>query len=231
MRSQLTEVRAAQDLVAKDLARLLAELRTFDARSADTDGALRESSVELARLRARLDAAEAEMRQAKSAASTRSAVKVVPAPPPVAPPAALPVPTKDDRRAAASDEPAEQAFAAALNTFRAREHGQAVLDFLDFLAAHPAHALAPRAQYWIGQAYFEQRDYRHALVEFHRVVVMAPASEAAADALLRIGMCHARLRETAPAMAAWERLVREHAASDAAVDARALLRAGPARQP
>ena len=56
------------------------------------------------------------------------------------------------------DEPAEQAYAAALNAFRAREHGQAVLDFLDFIAKYPDHALAPSAQYWIGEAYYPRSD-------------------------------------------------------------------------
>ena len=44
------------------------------------------------------------------------------------------------------------AYAGALTTFRAREHGQAVLDFLDFIAKYRRHALAGNAQYRIGEA-------------------------------------------------------------------------------
>ena len=64
--AQLTEVRVAQDLVSADLARALAELRSLDARAADTQATMAASAAELARLRARLDATEAELRQVRA---------------------------------------------------------------------------------------------------------------------------------------------------------------------
>jgi tol-pal system protein YbgF len=99
---------------------------------------------------------------------------------------------------------------------------------MDFVAKYPRHSLAPRAQYWIGEAYYIQRDYPQALIEFNRVLEMAPTAPSAADALLRIGMCHANLREPAPAAAAWQRIMREHPRSDAAGRARSFLRVGAA---
>ena len=137
----------------------------------------------------------------------------------------MPAPSDADIARDARDEPAEQAFAAARNTFGAREHGQAVLDFMDFIAKYPKHSLAPSAQYWIGEAYYVQRDYPQALIEFHRVLQMAPTAPASADALLRIGMCHANLRESAPAAAAWQRVVHDYPRSEAAGKARSFLRA------
>lgn len=224
--AQLTEVRVAQDLVSADLARALAELRSLDARAADTQATMAASAAELARLRARLDATEAELRQVRATTAPRTTPALAP-PPGGPPPAAVPsVPGGAVRRPQpGGTESAEEAYAAALNTFRAREHGQAVLDFLDFIARHPAHALAPHAQYWIGEAYFVQRDYRHAVVEFRRVLEMAPASPRAADALLGIGMCHAALGESARAVAAWQRVARDYPRSDGAGTARGLLRA------
>src|SRR5437016_723323 len=63
-----------------------------------------------------------------------------PAPPPAsaaalppAPPAARPLREPQEARATG----AEKAYAAAMATFRAREHGQAVLDLLDFLSRYP----------------------------------------------------------------------------------------------
>jgi tol-pal system protein YbgF len=228
-------MRLAQDLVAADLARLLAEMRSLDARAAESQQMLRESSLELARLRAGLQASEDELRRAKAAPAVPPPAAIPPAaamPLPVTPPAALPAPADEARsRDVMADEPADQAYAAALNTFRAREHGQAVLDLLDFIASYPTHSLAPHAQYWIGEAYYVQQDYRHALVEFQRVLEMAPTPRAA-DTLLRIGLCHAHLREPAPAAAAWQRVVRDYPRSDAAAKARTLLRArASARQP
>jgi tol-pal system protein YbgF len=118
---------------------------------------------------------------------------------------------------------AEQAYRAALATFRAREHGQAVLDFLDFIAKYPRHALAGNAQYWIGEAYYVQRDYRQALAEFQKVLELGPAK--APDALVKIGLSYVNLHDTPRARAAWQRVVREHGDSGAAATARGLLRA------
>jgi tol-pal system protein YbgF len=238
VRAALTEVRVAQDLITADLARIVAELRSLEARGAESQATQRESSAELARLRARLQDAENEVQQIRAPRAATPPV-VAAGPPttaapaaPAAPPAALPAPSELERAGDVADEPAETAFAAALNTFRAREHGQAVLDFSDFIAKYPTHALAPQAQYWIGEAYYVQRDYRHALVELQRVLEMTPRAPAMADALVRIGLCHAQLREPARAAAAWQRVVRDFPRSAAAGRARALLRPGAAaRQP
>jgi tol-pal system protein YbgF len=239
VRTEVTEVRLAQDLVSAELARVLAELRSIDVRAAETQQTLRDSASEIVKLRARLQTTEDELRQGRLAQGTRPAnlpappvtappAPVVRAPAAAMPPAVLPAPTHPDATREPRDEPAEQAFAAALNTFRAREHGQAVLDFMDFIAKYPKHSLAPRAQYWIGEAYYIQRDYPQALIELNRVLEMAPTAPSAADALLRIGMCHANLREPAPAAAAWQRIMREHPRSEAASKARSFLRAGAA---
>ena len=232
VRSEVADVRLAQDLVSADLARVLAELQSVDARAAETQQTLRDAASEVVRLRSRLQATEDELRQNRVGQAARQTAATPPpavAPPPapvLRPPAAVPVAPAPARPA--REDPAEQMFAAALTTFRAREHGQAVLDFMDFIAKYSGHALAPRAQYWIGEAYFIQRDFPQALIEFNRVVEMAPTAPAAADALLRIGMCHANLREPTPAAAAWQRIVREYPASDAASKARSFLRAGAA---
>jgi tol-pal system protein YbgF len=109
-------------------------------------------------------------------------------------------------------------------SFRAREHGQAVLEFLDFITQHPKHPLAPSAQYWIGEAYYIQRDYRQALVEFQKVAEYGGAHSAAADALLKMGLCYQKLREPLQAQQMWQRLTSEFPESDAAVTARDLLR-------
>ena len=113
-------------------------------------------------------------------------------------------------------------YAAAMASFRAREHGQAVLDLLDFLARYPKHPLAGSAQYWIGEAYYVQHDYRQALVEFQKVlehgVVKMP------EALIRIGLCHLSLRDRNRARQTWQRVVWDYPGSESAKLAGALLR-------
>jgi tol-pal system protein YbgF len=133
-------------------------------------------------------------------------------------PAPAVVPAKPAQKAAGNPE---QEYAAALATYRAREHGQAVIDFMDFIAKYPKHPLAGNAQYWIGEAYWAQRDYRQALIEFEKVFEHGPAK--APDALLKIGLCHLRLNDVARAQLAWQRVVNEYPKSESATMARSLI--------
>jgi tol-pal system protein YbgF len=143
----------------------------------------------------------------------------VTAPPAPAPPSATTVtPTKPAQKAGGNPE---QEYAAALATYRAREHGQAVIDFLDFIAKYPKHPLAGNAQYWIGEAYWAQRDYRQALVEFEKVFEHGPGK--APDALLKIGLCYLRLSDVPRAQQAWQRVVNEYPKSEPAAMARSLI--------
>jgi tol-pal system protein YbgF len=136
--------------------------------------------------------------------------------PPMTPPSSAPA-----RPAPKTGGNPEQEYAAALATYRAREHGQAVLDFVDFIAKYPKHPLAGNAQYWIGEAYWAQRDYRQALVEFEKVFEHGSAK--APDALLKIGLCHIRLNDVPRAQTAWQRVVNEYPKSEPAAMARSLL--------
>lgn len=227
LRADVTELRHTQELSTRELARTVAELRALDARNAEMQTALRETSAELSRLRARLDTADQELRETKSLIAAQPPVN-----PPVLP-AAAPAPVAPAPRPEppSVDGGGEQAYNAAMANFRAREHGQAVLDLLDFIAMYPKHPLAANAQYWIGEAYYAQRDYRQALLEFQRVIQMAPGSPKAADALLKVGLCYTNLRENSRAQQAWQRVIRDYPASASAGKARELLRAHAARRP
>jgi len=144
---------------------------------------------------------------------------VTPPPAPVVPPAATTAtPAKPAQKAGGNPE---QEYAAALATYRAREHGQAVIDFLDFIAKYPKHPLAGNAQYWIGEAYWAQRDYRQALVEFEKVFEHGAGK--APDALLKIGLCYLRLSDVSRAQQAWQRVVSEYPKSESATMARSLI--------
>lgn len=219
LRSDLTAARAAQAATARDLSQARGDLEALDARVRELAGGVREVRDELARLAARLDTAEEEIKKARALAEPRPPA-VAPAPPaaPAAPPA--PVPKRAEPR------PAQQVYAAALATFRAREYGQAVLELTDFIGTHRGHPLAANAQYWIGEAYYVQRDYRQALLEFQKVMEMRAAK--VPDALVKIGLCQWSLRDPRRARATWQKVVREYAGTEAARTARTLLRKHPA---
>jgi multidrug efflux pump subunit AcrA (membrane-fusion protein) len=115
IRAEINEMRLAQDLVAADLARVLAELRSLDARTAEDHETLQQSSAELTRLQARVQAAETALQETKAALAMRPAAPpigaVVPAPPPRPVPivaVAVPVPVTPERAprpSAASERP------------------------------------------------------------------------------------------------------------------------------
>jgi tol-pal system protein YbgF len=227
LRGEVTDLRQAQESTARDLARTAGETRALDARLSELNTAHKDAVAEVAALRGRLDAAETEIRDAKLAAAPPAAAAAPPAAarPTAARPTATPPPAAErPREPAARAENPEQAYQAALAMFRAREYGQAVLDFLDFIAKHPRHPLAANAQYWIGEAYYVQRDYRQALAEFQKVIDVAAASAKVPDALLKMGLCYRSLRDENHARQTWDRVAKDYPKSEAATKARALLR-------
>jgi tol-pal system protein YbgF len=76
-----------------------------------------------------------------------------------------------------------------------REHATAIAGFQRFLELYPDHDYADNAQYWLGEAYYDQRDFQTALGEFRKVVKRYPDGNKAPDALLKIGYCYARLND------------------------------------
>ncbi|PYN48189.1 MAG: tol-pal system protein YbgF [Candidatus Rokuibacteriota bacterium] len=149
------------------------------------------------------------------------APNVARAPTPSPAPTVAPTPNVTSKPTPKAGDNPEQEYAAALATFRSREHGQAVLDFIDFMAKYPKHPLAGNAQYWIGEAYWAQRDYRQALAEFEKVFEHGPGKTP--DALLKIGLCHLRLTDLPRAQQAWQRVVSEYPKSESATMARSLI--------
>jgi tol-pal system protein YbgF len=221
LRGEVASLRQAQQDAAREEAQARADLKALEERVRDLAAAVTTSSEELAQLRARLAAAEDQLRSVRAELTAKA--EPAPAPPSEKPTSPVEKPAPP---VAAPSRPGgpEAMYSAALATFRAREHGQAVLEFLDFLARYPQHPLAANAQYWIGEAYYAQRDYRQALVEFQKVLEHPNVNGKWADALLKIGMCYDLLRETAQARQTWQRLVAEFPSSPAAGRARALLR-------
>jgi tol-pal system protein YbgF len=265
LRSELAELRVAQEVTGRDLARVAPQIEALDVRTSETQATVRTMSGELQRFYKRAEAVDTAVGETRARVESLTQAPPAPprpAPPPPAPSAitaverprvpAVPSPAVPPSQPAApvplvpqavpaesmpvqppAPAPAavragnpEQEYNAALATFRSREHGQAVLDFIDFIAKHPKHALAGNAQYWIGEAYWAQRDYRQALVEFEKVSEYGPGK--APDALVKIGLCHARLRDASRAEQAWQRVIREYPKSEAAGLAQSLLRTNAA---
>jgi tol-pal system protein YbgF len=211
--AEVDRLRQAQDELSRLLIETTASAQATRAKTEELQATLNATRADLDRLLTRLDATDDAVDRMREAVAVNAAAL----PPPLAPPA-VPERPRENRIGSA-----ETAYAAGLAAFRAREYGQAVLDFLDVVTKHPAHGLAPTSQYWIGEAYYVQRDYRQALVEFQRVIDWGPPNSKAAEALVKAGLCYSHLREGGRAQEAWRRVLREFPESPAAAEARTLL--------
>jgi tol-pal system protein YbgF len=218
VRTDLGILREAQVVLMREMTAMVADSKAARAATEELQQAVSVATADIGRLAARLDAAEDAIKPVRRVVEARTAPVVPP------PPAERPRETRGGS--------AENAYTAGLASFRAREYGQAILDFLDIVAKHPTHSLAPSAQYWIAEAYYMQHDYRQALVEFQKVVDWGSANPKVADALLKAGLCYSNLRETSRAQQAWQRVLREFPGGPAAVQARTLLSSlrSPARR-
>ena len=218
--NEIEELRKLHDATARELARTVVALKDLQSSAASRIQEEQTTTRQLSRLEASLDVAAETLRGLRTSfgelskevgrLSARPQARELPREP-------LPRPGS-----------AEQLYAAALAGMRAGEHGQAVLDFLDFIAKFPTHPLAGHAQYWIGEAYYLQRDFRQALIEFQKMIDQPEMSVKAADALLKIGLCYRALNDPLRAREAWDALIAEFPGSEAARKARALIHARPA---
>jgi tol-pal system protein YbgF len=118
----------------------------------------------------------------------------------------------------------EELFDRGMESYRAGELGQAVLDFEEFADKHPGHPLTPSAHFWIGEAYFRSRDFERAASRYQKAIDLAATGDRTPDALLRLGLALRSLHREDRAREVWARLVRDFPDSDAALRARAVLR-------
>ena len=88
-----------------------------------------------------------------------------------------------------SSDPA-QAYADGVALIRAHDNAGAIAAFHDFIKRWPHHEFADNAQYWIGEAFYDQKNYDHALTEFRATIDKYPHGNKVPDALLKIGYCY-----------------------------------------
>jgi tol-pal system protein YbgF len=215
---QVEELRKGQEQIGKDLGKLAGELKALDAQAAFLVGETKAAATEREQLKAGIQQQDGAVRGLRSALDeTNQKVATLSVPPPA--PAAAPKPAPPPGREAT----AEKLYATAMASFRADEHGQAVLEFTELIDKFPKHTLAASAQYWIGEAYYRQRDFNQAATEFQKVPDLYPQSPPVAESLLKLGMCYRALHDLPRARETWEQVVKSHPRTEAATQARALL--------
>jgi tol-pal system protein YbgF len=117
----------------------------------------------------------------------------------------------------------QRAYDAALDQFKRGDFQGAITGFTAFVKTSPKSALAPSAQYWIGNAQFAQKEYRAAIASQRQLVAAFPESQKVPDALLNIATSQFEMGDGAASRRTLEDLIAKHPQSEAAAKARQRL--------
>jgi tol-pal system protein YbgF len=118
-----------------------------------------------------------------------------------------------------------RAYEAAQGQRRIGNYQGAIAAFRNFIAENPKSSLAHRAQYWIGDSYYNLREFKSAIQSQQKLIASYPDSTSVPDALLNIASCQIELGDTAAARKTLDRLIARYPASDAAEKGRRRLTA------
>jgi len=233
----IVEVAREIELIKADMAKLRGQIEVLVHELSEAQKRQRDLYVDLdSRLR-RIESAPAAAPAASGGApvapGTEGALAAGAAPsgaggPPVGPAGAvatLPPATGSVPAAARPvDAAAEQrAYDAALELFKRGDYPGAIAGFTSFVRTYPRGALAPSAQYWIGNAHFARRDYRAAITAQRALIAGYPDSNKVPDALLNIASAQSELGDNAGARRTLEEIVAKHPQSEAAAKAKQRL--------
>lgn len=120
--------------------------------------------------------------------------------PPTAPQVAMIAPTGDPR----TD------YDRAYGSILSGDYDTAENAFRQFLGTYPDNALAPDAQYWLGESLFVRAQYRDAANEFLAGYKAYPKSAKAPDALLKLGLSLAGLGEREAACRTFDAVLKQY---------------------
>lgn len=115
-------------------------------------------------------------------------------------------------------------YEAALGMFRAAKYKEAEKAFEEFVSAYPDDALAPSAQYWLGNALYALRDCKKAIPAQEQVIARWPSSSKAPDAMLAIGTCQSELGAPKNSRKTLESLIAKYPGTPAADKAKDRLK-------
>lgn len=116
-----------------------------------------------------------------------------------------------------------RAYEAAQNHRRIGNYAGAIGAFQNFIAQHPKSGLAPRAQYWIGDSYYNLRDFKSSIAAQQKLIAIYPDSSSVPDALLNIASSQIELGDAAGARKTMDGLVARYPLSEAAEKAKRRL--------
>jgi tol-pal system protein YbgF len=89
-----------------------------------------------------------------------------------------------------------QAFRKALILRQSGKLPESLLAFTAFVEQYPDHPMAGQAQFFAGDAYFQQKEYKLAIKELERVLTSYDRSPKVPDALQELAQCYEALHQT-----------------------------------
>jgi len=113
-----------------------------------------------------------------------------------------------------------EAYERAQGQRRIGNYQGAITAFQGFVAKYPKSTLAPRAQYWIGDSYFNLRDFKNAIASQQKLLASYPDSASVPDALLNMASSQLEAGDTATARKTMDSLIARYPSSEAAEKAR-----------
>lgn len=113
-----------------------------------------------------------------------------------------------------------EAYERAQGQRRIGNYQGAITAFQGFVAKYPKSTLAPRAQYWIGDSYFNLRDFKNAVASQQKLVAAYPDSNSVPDALLNMASSQLEAGDAATARKTMDGLIARYPSSEAAEKAR-----------
>lgn len=125
--------------------------------------------------------------------------------------------------AAATSSDENETYERAQSQRRIGNYQGAISAFQAFVARFPKSTLAPRAQYWIGDSYFNLRDFKNAIASQQKLIAVYPDSTSVPDALLNMASSQLESGETPAARKTMDGLIARYPSSEAAEKARRRL--------
>ena len=123
--------------------------------------------------------------------------------------------------AAAADE--ARVYEAAQQQRRIGNYQAAIVGFQSFVLQFARSPLAHRAQYWIGDSYYNMRDFKNAIANQQKLISTYPESASVPDGLLNMASSYIELGDTAAAKKTMDNLVARYPSSEAAEKAKRRL--------
>ena len=119
--------------------------------------------------------------------------------------------------------PADDAYEAALETYRLGDDEAAIRELDAFLEANGDHAMAPNARYWMAEAQLRQTHYGTAIETGQTLISVYPESDKIPDTIFLLGKAYLAMGDVLSARETWEALIADYADTGAADKARDLL--------